>query len=62
MNCPDFRSECPENPDKDTRTDTRARIGNPDIVRCPVPVRFAPSVSGSAVRCECSNFKHETQA
>lgn len=46
MNCPVFTPKCPENPDKDTRTDTRARIGNPDIVRVRFLSAFALSVSG----------------
>ncbi len=46
MNLSGFRSECPENPDKTGRTDTRARIRNPDTCPSGFPSGFALSVSG----------------
>lgn len=46
MNCPVFIVKCPENPDKATRTDTRARIGIRTLSGVRIPSGFALSVSG----------------
>jgi hypothetical protein len=46
MNCPEISSQVSGKPDKTDRTDTRARIRNPDIVRPDFPSGFALSVSG----------------
>jgi hypothetical protein len=55
MNCPALTVDCPENPDKTTRTDTRARIRNRTLSGVRFSSGFATPVSGLSHAQKISN-------